>query len=51
MILKFIRSKNFVPKCEYIKVPDDAIIHRTRTHEDEQEDWVIFIDSKYYDDH
>ena len=51
MILKFIRSKNFAPKCEYIKVPDDAIIHRTRTHEDEQEDWVIVLDSKYYDDH
>lgn len=51
MILKFIRSKNFAPKCEYIKVPDNSIIHKTRSHDDGLEDWVIVVDSEYYEDH
>ena len=38
MILKFIRSKDYSPKCEYFNVPDNSIIHRTRSHDDGLED-------------
>lgn len=51
MILKFIRSKDYYPKCEYFKLPDNSIIHRTRSHDNGQEDWVIIMDSEYYEDH
>ena len=51
MILKFIRARDYAPKCEYFNVPDNSIIHRTRTHADGLEDWVIVVDSKYYDKH
>ena len=48
MILKFIRSKDYSPKCEYFNVPDNSIIHRTRSHDDGLEDWIIVVDSEYY---
>lgn len=51
MILKFIRSKDYAPKCEYFNVPDNSIIHKTRSHDDGLEDWVIVVDSEYYDEH
>lgn len=51
MILKFIRSKDYAPKCEYFNVPDNSIIHRTRSHDNGLEDWVIVVDSSYYDIH
>lgn len=51
MILKFTRSKDYIPKHEYFNVPDNSILHKTRTHDDGLEDWVIVVDSEYYESH